>query len=83
MAITQEDIFIGSYYRTQFGEVREVTGIVCSNVVYTPHRRTAASVVSLPSQDISLATLGLTVRRPREDRRQQQQADTSHPGPIR
>ena len=28
MAITQEDIFIGSYYRTQFGEVREVTGIV-------------------------------------------------------
>jgi hypothetical protein len=54
MAITQENIFIGSYYRTQFGEVREVTGIVGSKVVYTPHRRTAASVVALPSQDISL-----------------------------
>ena len=27
MAITQENIFIGSYYRTQFGEVREVTGL--------------------------------------------------------
>ena len=54
MAITQENIFIGSYYRTQFGEVREVTGIVGSNVVYTAHRRTAASVVALPSQDISL-----------------------------
>jgi len=34
MAITQEDIFVGSYYRTQFGEVREVTGIVGSNVYY-------------------------------------------------
>jgi hypothetical protein len=54
MAITQENIFIGSYYRTQFGEVREVTGIVGSKVVYTPHRRTAAAVVVLPSQDISL-----------------------------
>ncbi len=54
MAITQENIFIGSYYRTQFGEVREVTGIVGGKVVYTPHRRTAASVVVMPSQDISL-----------------------------
>jgi hypothetical protein len=54
MAITQENIFIGSYYRTQFGEVREVTGIVGKNVVYTPHRRTAASIVAMPSQDISL-----------------------------
>ena len=54
MAITQEDIFVGSFYRTQFGEVREVTGIVGNNVVYTPHRRGAAAVVALPSQDISL-----------------------------
>ena len=44
MAITQDNIFIGSYYRTQFGEVREVTGIVGSKVVYTAHRRSAASV---------------------------------------
>ncbi len=55
MSIEQEKIFVGSFYRTQFGEVREVTGIVGPNVVYTAHRRTASKgSAAMPSQDISI-----------------------------
>ncbi len=55
MAIQHDSIFVGSYYRTQFGEVREVTDIVGGKVVYTAHRATEGrGTSSIPSQGVSI-----------------------------
>ena len=55
MVIKQQKIFVVSLYRPQFGEVREGTGIVGPNVVYTAHRRTVSKgSAAMPSQDISI-----------------------------